>query len=262
MTLHECSFGQASTARAGALMLHGHGEHSARHQPHLELFAEHGIYCRSFDWPGHGRSPGQRGHLDSMEAITEIVRTQIDQLRAEIGPDKPIGLFGHSMGGFLALYHLVKYPTIADFAWIGSPLINPEANASPLKRRAARFLNRIYPRFSIASGVRSHQCRPGPEKRRDPLMHRRLSVRLGVILVEAAQELQERAPMMNPDLRLLMTHGSADHVCPPKFSRALFDRLPVKDKTYRLLDGVLHEPFHDETRDLFHQTLRDWISKG
>ena len=69
-------------------------------------FAAAGIHCRTFDWPGHGRSEGQRGHMDSLETVTGLIREQRHRLRESIGPDKPIGLLGHSMGGFFALYFL------------------------------------------------------------------------------------------------------------------------------------------------------------
>ena len=253
------SFGDPSTARAGAVMLHGLGEHSGRHVPHLELFAQHGIYSRAFDWPGHGRSLGQRGHIDSMATMNQLVLTEMEALRNEIGPGKQIGLFGHSMGGFIALYHLAKYPDLADFAWLGSTLIDPQANASPFKRHLARLIHAVCPRFSIKSGIRSSLCRPGPDKRRDPLMHKRISMRLGITLLDAARELATISNQINPYLRLLMTHGGADHICSPLRSRAFFDRLPVKAKTFRLLEDVLHEPFHDETRDDFHTALQQWI---
>lgn len=240
-------------------MLHGLGEHCGRHARHLDLLAQHGIYCRAFDWPGHGQSAGQRGHIESMDTITKILQKQLKGLRADIGEGRQIGLLGHSMGGFLGLYHLAKYPHLADFAWIGSSLIDPAANASSFKQRVARLLNGVCPRFPIKSGIRTNQCRPGPEKRRDPLMHKRLTVRLGVLLADAALELQTNANLMNPDLHLLMTHGGADHVCSPRLSQEFFERLPLKAKTYKLMEGVLHEPFHNETRDEFHATLEEWV---
>lgn len=253
------SYGCPREARAGALLLHGLGEHSGRHEELLGLFVRHGIYCRTFDWPGHGRSTGQRGHLESMETITHLVHEQLELLGEALGPDKCRGLLGHSMGGFFALYFLAHDPDLAKFAWIGSPLIDPTANVSWFKRRLALFIDRVWPRFTINSGVDALRCRPGPPMRTDPLMHRQLTVRLGAILVEAARELQERVSDINPDLILLMTHGSEDIVCPPELSRSLFDRLPTPAKTYHLLDGALHEPFLGDSREEFYQAVERWL---
>ncbi len=256
----ERTFGNPSTARAGALMLHGLGEHGGRHAPLLELFAQHGVHCRVFDWPGHGRSPGQRGHLESMALITALIDEQHSLLAASIGPSKPIGLLGHSMGAFLALYHLCQYPKSASFAWIGSPLIDPEANASRLKRRAARILNAICPRFPIHSGIKTSQCRKDAGTP-DPLMHRTLTVRLGTVLVDAAKVLRASAHQFSPDLRLLMTHGSADIVCPPALSKAFFDHLPCVDKTYATLDGALHEPYFGDDREAIFDAIAAWLKE-
>ena len=240
-------------------MLHGLGEHAARHSEHLQLIADRGIFCQSFDWPGHGYSEGPRGHIDSQTTIDTLIEDQLGQLRERIGPNKPIGLFGHSMGGFLALCHLTRFPSCADFAWIGSTLVDPAGNAPAWKRRLARVLDRFTPGLRLGSGIRSEDCRQGPSKRRDPLMHKKISVRLGKLLMDAAPRLAAEAKNVNPTLRLLMTHGSADRVCPAEQSRALFDSLPIEHKTYVLFDGVLHEPFHGEDRAILHETLTQWI---
>ena len=245
---------------AGALFLHGLGEHGGRHERSLALFAHHGIHCRTFDWPGHGKTEGRRGYIDSMETITTLIGEQMAMLRETLGPDKQIGLLGHSMGGFLALYHLALYPDIADFAWITSPLIDPEANASWLKRQFVQLINRVCPTFTVRSGIRATQCRHGSKKRADPLMHSLISVRLGTLLVEAAHELQTHVSEINPSLRLLMTHGGADVVCPPSLSRAFFERLPNEHRTYRILPGLLHEPFLDTGFEAFYEVLERWIS--
>ena len=73
LSLHEHEVGDPHHARGGVLLLHGLGEHSARHQSVLERFAEHGFYGRTFDWPGHGRSPGRRGHFVSLRQLTHII---------------------------------------------------------------------------------------------------------------------------------------------------------------------------------------------
>ena len=50
-------------------------------------------------------------------------------------------------------------------------------------------------------------------------------------------------------------------MCPPEYSRALFDSLPVRDKTYVSLPGALHEPYRGESGDRFFKELDHWIEK-
>ena len=161
------AYGDPATALAGALLLHGLGEHSQRHEGHLELLAAQGIYSRTFDWPGHGRTAGQRGHLGPMSTITCLIQEQMDALRSDMGTNKQVGLLGHSMGGFLTLYHLARYPNLADFSWVSSTLIDPTANASWLKQKLVRALNHLSPRIPIKSGIRTRDCRVGAARRRD-----------------------------------------------------------------------------------------------
>lgn len=260
LSLHEREVGDPHHARGGVLLLHGLGEHSGRHQSILERFAEHGFYGRTFDWPGHGRSPGRRGHFVSLRQLTHIIDSQCAQLKEALEPGTPIGLLGHSMGGFWALYYLTRHPEVAQFAWIGSTLVHPAANASRLKRLSALLLSRFLPAFPLRSGIDPAQCRElSEEGEPDPLMHRKLTARTGTLLLRAAEAIRRGEHRISPALCLLMTHGSADTVCPPAYSKALFERLTVTEKRYVSLPGALHEPYHGESGLAFFSALDEWI---
>ena len=48
---------------AVALIVHGFGDHCKRYQAFSELLNEWNILCYRFDYRGHGRSQGKRGHI-------------------------------------------------------------------------------------------------------------------------------------------------------------------------------------------------------
>lgn len=250
--------------RGGAVFLHGLGDHSGRHDRQLRLFAERGIRCVAFDLPGHGHTPGPRGHVQSLPLLTDLITENLRFLRENSPSNVPIGLLGHSMGGFLALHHLVMHPEAAAFSWISSPLIDPARKASSSKRALAQVIDRVCPKFTLHSGVRRGECKRDPERiaetRRDPLVHRRMSVRLGLLLLQASRELHEHTRTMHPSLRLLLTHGGADRICPAPLSEALFQRLPLREKEYALFPGLLHEPFNDLGKEAVIERLSAWIS--
>lgn len=67
------------------------------------MLNEAGFAVYTFDWPGHGKSPGKRGHT-SVEEAMEI----IDSIIKELG-EKPF-LFGHSLGGLTVIRYAETRP--------------------------------------------------------------------------------------------------------------------------------------------------------
>ena len=250
---------------SGAVFLHGLGDHGGRHFRVLRRFVERGMYCVTVDLPGHGRTPGHRGYVPSLDVVYALVAENIERIRDRLGFDAPVGLLGHSMGGFIALNYLSRFPDDCQFSWISSPLINAAWKKPLWLRGAARIMSVVAPRFSIPSGVSSAQCKSDPariqETKGDQLVHRRLTMRLGKSLLDASAALPDAVMSMNPDLRLLVTHGSEDRICPMELSRQLLERIPVRDKRFAELDGLLHEPFNDLGRDAFYQVLEAWLDE-
>ena len=78
------------------VLVHGLGEHSGRYRKLISMLNFAGFAVYTFDWPGHGKSGGKRGHTTVEEAM-EI----IDSIIEEIG-DKPF-IVGHSLGGLTVI---------------------------------------------------------------------------------------------------------------------------------------------------------------
>ncbi|AEC51986.1 lysophospholipase [Pyrococcus sp. NA2] len=82
--------------RGYIVLIHGLGEHIGRYEKFIEKLVKNGFCVIGFDWPGHGKSRGKRGHTSIEEAL-EI----INEIISEIG-EKPF-LFGHSLGGLTVI---------------------------------------------------------------------------------------------------------------------------------------------------------------
>jgi alpha/beta superfamily hydrolase len=62
---------------------------------------------------------------------------------------------------------------------------------------------------------------------------------------------------LNPNTSLLLMHGRADEVLPPRCSQYAYDLSNATDKHIILLDNTNHGL--DQTADLVFTTVRDWI---
>jgi len=249
----------------GVVMIHGLGEHLGRYEHLAEFFCRRGLACIGVDLPGHGRSSGQRGHIPGFKFLKQLLDDEARILTDGMEPFRPLGVFAHSMGGYVALEYLPQRPDQYQFAWLSSPLVSPSANQHPLKVELARYFGRLVPRLPFKSGVTAVNCRKpnavtGKVRLPDPLLHSSVSAGFGTELIVREKAIARNAAQLNPNLRLLVTHGTEDRVCCPELSRGLFETLPVKDKRFVDVHGSLHEPIHDEA-DWVLEKAGNWFTE-
>jgi lysophospholipase len=248
---------------AGMVLVHGLGDHLQRYAGLGRFLADRGILGLGVDFPGHGRSPGQRGHLPGWDQLIELLDDVAMQLREELDEGAAIGLFAHSFGAYLGVDYLARRPGLFRMAWLSSPLVDPSWRQPKLLLRVAALAGVICPRWPIHTGVRSAECREvrssGEPQDEDRLLHHSVTAGFGSEMLRQAGRVRLAAESLPSWLDLLMTHGSEDVVCPPRFSRDLFDRMPCLRKSYHTIPGALHEPLLGEHRAEVWGLAGEWL---
>ncbi|MCI5076088.1 alpha/beta hydrolase [Oricola sp.] len=149
---HEPARGEA----IGAVhILHGLAEHSERYAGFARVLAAAGFHAYAHDHRGHGFTEAPGAPLGSFDhggdgaklVIDDIVSVQ-DRI-AETHPGLPVIVFGHSMGGTIALAYALREPRrIAGVAaW------NASLTAGPAGRAAQAVL--AWERFRLGSDMPS-----------------------------------------------------------------------------------------------------------
>ena len=93
---------------AAVLLVHGFGEHSGRYLNEvIPFFNQQGFSVLGFDLIGHGKSGGKRGHCAGYEQLMRLLDQAFTRLRTRF-PNIPILLYGHSLGGNLALNFVLR----------------------------------------------------------------------------------------------------------------------------------------------------------
>src|SRR4051794_24865744 len=111
------------------VLVHGRHGRGGRYRHVAERLAGGGYVTYVVDHPGHGRSPGTRGNISSMAATVDGV-DRLAALAAERHPGVPLFVYGHSMGGLIALTYLTGNPTPGvRGAGISSPALDTPAAA-------------------------------------------------------------------------------------------------------------------------------------
>ncbi|WP_297551871.1 alpha/beta hydrolase [Thermococcus sp.] len=253
MEVYRAKFGEPELG--WVVLVHGLGEHSGRYGRLIRELNEAGFAVYTFDWPGHGKSPGKRGHT-SIEEAMEI----IDSIIEELG-EKPF-LFGHSLGGLTVIRYAETRPDRIRGVIASSPALAKSPETPGFMVALAKFLGKVIPGLVLSNGIKPELLSRNKDAVRryveDPLVHDRISAKLGrSIFVNMELAHLEVGRIKVPVLLLV---GTADVITPPEGARRLFEGLKVEDKTLKEFEGAYHEIFEDpEWADEFHRTIVRWL---
>lgn len=234
--------------KAVVVLVHGLGEHCGRYAHVAEAFNLAGYAFLSMDLPGHGQSGGTKGHIPSYKLATDIITSRLNEAKNRF-PELPCFLYGHSLGGSLALYYaLTSNPQIAGLI-VTSPGLGTAEPVPAWKLLLGKALYNLAPSFVMANGLN----RDGLSRDRtvvdrynhDPLVHDRISARLGMDIIRTGEWIIENASSFPASLPLLLMQGGDDFVVSPQRTQQLANRLAGKKLTYRIWDGFYHE-LHNE----------------
>jgi alpha-beta hydrolase superfamily lysophospholipase len=245
--------------RAAIGLVHGLGEHSGRYQHVAEFFNQHGIGVVAMDYRGHGRTAGIRGH-GSYDAISE----DIDHLLEETSkryPGLPIFLYGHSLGGALVLYYTLKRRPTLKGVICTSPGLIPAQDPGG-KIILAKIMSAVYPSFTMVNGLDisglSHDTSVSKAYKADPLVHDKVSARLGLDLVQDGQWIIKHGSDF--PLPLLLMQGSADRLVNPT-GTIEFAAGGNGNFTFKLLDGLYHELHNEIEKEAVLGEMVAWIDR-
>ncbi len=243
------------------IIVHGFGEHSGRYMNVVNKLLPEGFSIYSFDHRGHGRSPGNRGHVMSWKEYITDVKLFIEYVRGQ-QKGLPVFLMGHSMGGMIVLNYAIKYPDRLEGVISSAPLLAQPA-ISPLLVFLSRILSKIWPGFAIDTkldvNLISRDTDVVKAYQEDPLVHSMASARFGTEMQAARKWTLENAGEFN--LPLLILHGEADKLVPEHGSAAFFERAGTEDKVRHLYPEGQHEPHNDIDREKVLKDLEEWLDK-
>ncbi len=247
--------------RAVVCLVHGGGEHSGRYAHVAAALTAASYAFLAFDLRGHGRSEGPRGHAPSYEVLLDDLGRFLDEAARRF-PGLPRFLYGHSLGGNLALnYALRRRPALAGVI-VTSPFLRPAFRPPPWKLALGRVLYRLWPLFSMSNEVNPQALSRDRGIARaytsDPLVHNRVTARAGLDVLQAGRWAIDHAPEFS--LPLLIVHGGADAIASPEASRRFAERVPSA-VTLRVWEGLYHEVHNEPERQAVLAFVLGWLQE-
>ncbi len=245
---------------AAMLLVHGLAEHCGRYEHVGAQLSGSGIDTHGFDLRGFGGSGGARASIDRWSQLHDDLEERLVAVRS-IAPARPLVLFGHSLGGLIALGYVLDGRARPDMLVLSAPAIG--ARIPRWQRALVGTLRRVRPGMSLANRLDVEVLSSDPEVRdryvADPLNQHRSTVRFA----HAAFGEQRRVAAALDRLALptLVVHGGDDRLVPTEASAALEGRPGVTRRVYPGLRHELHnEPVGRSVIEDEIEWIRDQVS--
>jgi lysophospholipase len=244
-----------------AVIVHGAGEYFARYVWLSHKLNQAGFTVIGGDLPGHGRSPGKRGHIDRFVDYYTAVDHWLSKAQPQMGP---VILIGHSMGGLVVTRYMQERKPAVDGVVLSSPCLGLLREVSPVLEGAAAVMNCLAPSFTISAGITADSVsrdRDIAERyRTDPHINIKVSVRWYKELKKAMQLAELQIEEYKAIPTLIMQAGD-DRIVDAFTTKEWAHRLPIKDKQYYEWAGLFHEIFNEPEKETVVQYMLEWINQ-
>jgi acylglycerol lipase len=242
------------------VLVHGYAEHSDRYQWFASRLVEQGFAVYAFDLRGHGRSPGRRGFVDSFADYLADLATFLQRVQSQAA-DKPIFLFGHSLGGAIATLFTLRYRPDLRGLISSSAVLTVDRDRSSFPIRLMQAIGHWLPRLpTLKLDSRAISRDPAIVSRyqTDPwVYHGRFPARTLAEILKAIDEIQTRAGELQ--VPLLILHGTYDRLTQVGGSQTLYAGAGSADKTLKLYDGFYHELLNEPEKDKICADIVAWM---
>jgi lysophospholipase len=261
--LHGEWFPAAGTPRAGVLIVHGYADHGGRFGHVAKRLQGDGFSVLTFDYRGHGKAEGKRGHCAAFGEYLTDLHSAVAQLREGVG-ERPIAIVAHSHGALITLRALSEPgrtpPGVAAVA-LSSPYLGLAMKVPAGKILAGRVMSRIWPSLALGNGIQSkdltHDAQMIAAHDADPLVHKVATARWFTEATAAQEYVGAHADRVAvPTLWLV---AGEDHLADPAVAKQVHAKAGGEKKLH-VYDKLFHELFNEVERERVLDDLTAWLS--
>jgi alpha-beta hydrolase superfamily lysophospholipase len=260
LKLHGQCWPSMGTLRLKLVIVHGIGEHSGRYHNLIHYLNRRNIEVLSFDNRGHGLSGGQRGHINSWSDYRHDLKEMVNRFGSQ-NSELPLFVLGHSFGSLIVLDYILRNPEGLSGAIISASALQPVNVASEFQKVAARFLSKLFPRFTMKLNIDpdllSRIDTICEAYRNDPLVHNRVTARWGMETLSAMEWIEAHAEQMV--IPSLFIHGEADKMNAKEGTVEFFNKIPYEDKKLIIYPDRAHEPHQDLGQEEVMKDMVEWL---
>jgi alpha-beta hydrolase superfamily lysophospholipase len=236
---------QVTPSRGTVVIIHGLGEHAGRYAHVAAWLNARGWSVLAPDLRGHGKSEGKRGVLRTPAGPSHDIAAVLAEAR--LGTPKSLVLLGHSAGGAFSARYVLESPDAVDALVMTSPALTADLTWF---QRVQLTLGRAFaPSLAQPNGLKPEYVSHDPAVVQayiaDPLVHDRITARLGRAILDAGALAIAAAPSWKTPTLLL--YSGDDHLVASRGSDAFAAAAPREVVESERFDALYHEILNEST---------------
>lgn len=250
---------QAEDTKAVVVLVHGMGEHATRYTDFvIPTLVKNNFSVLAFDHFGHGKTTGKRGHNPSFEAVLESVEIVIEKAK-ELFPEKPIFLYGHSMGGNTVINYVLRKKHSLKGVIATSPFLRLAFQPPAIKLFVGKLLQKIAPAMTMGNELDANDISRDPIEVQkyinDPLVHDQISPNFSITFIKTGKWAIENAATLQ--IPMLLLHGTGDKIIDYKGSEEFAKN--SEKASLKLYEGGYHELHNDLCKKELMTDIVNWL---
>lgn len=241
------------------VLIHGLGEHIGRYEQWAERFSPFNYMVCGIDLPGHGQTKGMRGHFKSMEQVFDIIDDFIEKVKEKY-PNKPLIIYGHSMGGNIAGNYILARKPVINGLILSSPWLKLAIKPPVFRFWLAKLMYKLIPNFPDSTNLDPNFISRIPSEiqryKDDKWVHGRITPGLFIPTFFNGLSLLNKAKKIN--VPTLIFHGTGDKLTSQKASKEFAER--NTQAKYIEYENGYHELHYDTCSQEVLDNILDWLS--
>ncbi len=246
--------------KAVLFIVHGVGEYVGRYTNVINHFVPLGYAIYGVDHIGHGKSGGEREMIKHFEDYTQNLEI-FYKMVSTWQPDKPIIIYGHSMGGLISSLYLIDHQADFKAGILSAAAAKVPDNINGFTIAMGKILSKISPKFGLIAldtNYLSHDKAVVDAYNTNPqVFHGKMPVRLSAEMLPAMMHVAEEFHKVT--LPLFILHGGGDKIVEPEGGKLLYEKAGSTDKTLKIYEGLYHEVHNEPEREVMFQDLEEWL---
>ncbi|RFS20476.1 lysophospholipase [Chitinophaga silvatica] len=241
------------------VIAHGFNSHSGYYQWAAEQLTSQGYEVYALDFPGRGKSDGERYYIAEYNVWISDLDKLIDIAQAA-QPGLPTFLLGHSAGGVMStVYSLEHQEKLNGFICESFAFQVP---APDFAIAVLKGLSHIFPHAHVLK-LKNEDFSRNPDvvdfMNNDPLIAHEVQPTKTVEQLALADE-RIKSEVATINLPLLILHGTADKATKPEGSKYFYDNASSDDKTIKLYEGHYHDLLNDVDKEVVMNDIIEWLN--
>ncbi|MFO0748358.1 MAG: alpha/beta hydrolase [Myxococcota bacterium] len=254
-------FNPVASAKGLVVIAHGVAEHMDRYEHVAQALHDAGYAVMRVDHRGHGASGGPRVFVKRFGEYVADLETVIALAKGKAPGGVKTFLLGHSMGGLIAVHHLLAHPGVVHGAILSAPALEFSIKVPAWKDALGKGMSAIWPGLAIPTGVDPAVVSRDPAVVKayanDPRVTKKATARWYTEMLSAQSEAMARALEVKTPFLVLI--GGQDKLASASAIERWFPQTGASDKTLLPYPALYHEVMNEPEKDVVLGDIRRWL---